>query len=206
MLSAPSVDPSVFSVDVFDDSKSGKVDEEELTCLFDNDMILLLSPHHKDDEKRTLTPLGRQQAKRTGERLAKIIQHNNKQNDAQSRIKVFASSDLTRAKETADIIHKELEEMYNQHNADQLVRQKYTANAIYYNHRPVLIGTKAISKEYSYMNNPKYSLNLTPIVLELVNERIAFEIGQCSGSYNGKYVLVWEKTKDGWKVLFDANY
>ena len=57
------------------------------------------------------------------------------------------------------------------------------------------------------MNNPKYSLNLTPIVLELVNERIAIEIGQCSGSYNGKYVLVWEKTKDGqWKVLFDANY
>jgi serine/threonine-protein phosphatase PGAM5 len=73
---------------------------------------------HQEDEKRTLTLLGKQQAKKTGERLASIIQHNNKSAEEQSRVKVFVSSDMTRAKETADIIHKELEEMYIRHNAD----------------------------------------------------------------------------------------
>ncbi|KAL3906228.1 MAG: hypothetical protein SGILL_009354, partial [Bacillariaceae sp.] len=74
--------------------------------------------HHTSDEKKTLTPLGRQQAKKTGERIAKIIQHNNTAAKEHSRVTVFASSDLTRAKETADIIHQELEDTYNQHNAD----------------------------------------------------------------------------------------
>jgi serine/threonine-protein phosphatase PGAM5 len=74
---------------------------------------------HNEDRDMTLTSLGQKQAKKTGERIAKIIQHNNSQNQLQhGPIKVFAVSDLTRAKQTADIIHKELELLYSKHNAE----------------------------------------------------------------------------------------
>ena len=94
----------------------------------------------------------------------------------------------------------------NKHNASNLVSTLYTPSAIYYNHKPVVIGTSAISKEYSYMNNPKYSLSLKPIHTEIVTNNMALEIGQCSGSYNGKYLLVWKKNKDDqWQIMVDSN-
>ncbi|MEN0051242.1 MAG: hypothetical protein AAF806_29525 [Bacteroidota bacterium] len=97
-------------------------------------------------------------------------------------------------------------ELCNQHDAAELVEQLYTDNAIYYNHKPVLIGTESIAVEYSYMNNPDYSLKLVPLTVEPANKNIVFEIGQCSGSYNGKYVLIWKKVADGvWKILLDSN-
>ncbi|MEM6697813.1 MAG: hypothetical protein AAF599_05420, partial [Bacteroidota bacterium] len=87
-----------------------------------------------------------------------------------------------------------------------LVEQLYTDNAIYYNHKPVVVGTERITAEYSYMNNPDYSLKLVPLTVEPANKNIVFEIGQCSGSYNGKYVLIWKKVADGvWKILLDSN-
>jgi hypothetical protein len=55
------------------------------------------------------------------------------------------------------------------------------------------------------MNNPTYQLTLTPIAVEAAGKDIAFEIGQCSGSYGGKYILVWQKIGNNWKVLFDSN-
>lgn len=75
--------------------------------------------HHKEDHKKTLTPLGQRQAKKTGDRIVKIIKHNNSQSrHQQSPVKLFAVSDLTRAKQTADIIHKELETMHAEHDAE----------------------------------------------------------------------------------------
>lgn len=109
----------------------------------------------------------------------------------------------------ADKINKQREKwitLCNLNNASVLVRELYTSNSIYYNHRPVVVGHDAISKDYVYMNNPNYKLSLSPLKLEIVNETLAFEIGQCSGSYNGKYLLVWQKSKDGdWQVLVDSN-
>lgn len=94
----------------------------------------------------------------------------------------------------------------NQHNARKLVEAMYLPEAIYYNHRPVVIGTDAIAETYRYMNRETYHLLLAPLVVEAVDATTAFEIGQCSGSYGGKYVLVWRKTPEGaWKVLMDAN-
>ena len=67
-------------------------------------------------------------------------------------------------------------------------------------------GRTALTNEYAYMNNPNYRLKLNPILVEPVSNDIVFEFGQCEGSYNGKYVLVWQKTKNGeWQVLFDTN-
>lgn len=94
----------------------------------------------------------------------------------------------------------------NAHNAYELVAGSYTPNALYYNHKPLVIGTEAIAEEYSYMNRPKYELYLDPIVVEMVSQNLAYEIGQCSGSYGGKYMLVWQRNNAGeWQVLFDSN-
>jgi len=81
-------------------------------------------------------------------------------------------------------------ELCNENDAENLVKQLYDTNAIYFNHKPLVIGTEAISKEYQYMNNDNYNLTLEPLKLEMVSENIAFEIGQCKGSYGGKYVIV----------------
>ncbi|WP_420570867.1 YybH family protein [Kordia sp.] len=97
-------------------------------------------------------------------------------------------------------------ELCNAHNAENLVKQLYSENTMYYNHKPIVKGRESLVKEYGYMNNKKYSLQLQPKKLEIVNANFAFEIGQCSGSYGGKYVLIWKKQADGnWYIYIDSN-
>lgn len=94
----------------------------------------------------------------------------------------------------------------NQHQVNQLVSQLYAPRAIYYNHKPIIQGTEDIIREYQYMNSPGYHLTLTPLFTLRVNDAEVFEIGQGSGSYAGKYILIWQKTTDGpWKVILDSN-
>lgn len=97
-------------------------------------------------------------------------------------------------------------EFCNAHEVEDLVKQLYSANTMYYNHKPIIQGTENLIKEYGYMNNENYSLKLTPKKLEIVNANFAFEIGQCSGSYGGKYILIWKKETDGnWYIYIDSN-
>lgn len=94
----------------------------------------------------------------------------------------------------------------NAHDAKSLVEQVYAENIMYYNRGHLLQGRSAIVTEYQYMNNPEYNLVLNPILVEPVSETIVYEFGQCKGSYNGKYILVWQKKAKGvWQVLFDSN-
>ncbi len=94
----------------------------------------------------------------------------------------------------------------NSHKPNELVKTMYHNNAKYYNKGRLLVSHKQLIDEYKYMSNPKYSLNLIPIHVIPVNKDIVYEIGQCSGSYKGKYVLVWKKDEKGnWKVIFDSN-
>ena len=58
----------------------------------------------QEDSRRLLTPLGRKQAELTGQRLGKLVRGVNEQ-FGPCRVKVIRVSDLTRAKETADIIY-----------------------------------------------------------------------------------------------------
>lgn len=97
-------------------------------------------------------------------------------------------------------------ELCNENNAEKLVQQLYSSNTIYFNHKPIIRGIEDVIKEYAYMNNANYSLHLQPMKLEVVNANLAYEIGQCSGSYNGKYMLVWKKESNGiWKIYMDSN-
>jgi ketosteroid isomerase-like protein len=97
-------------------------------------------------------------------------------------------------------------ELCNAHNAENLVKELYSSNTMYFNHKPIVKGVENLIKEYDYMNNSDYTLHLEPMKLEVVNENFAYEIGQCSGSYNGKYLLVWKKQSDGhWKIHIDSN-
>ena len=106
-----------------------------------------------------------------------------------------------------DQARKEWMKLCNAHEAGKLVKQLYTSDAYYYNRGRLLQGTEAISKEYSYMNSPNYSLTLTPRHVVFVTPDIAFEIGRCSGSYPLPYMLLWQKQDDGsWQVLMDSNY
>ena len=94
----------------------------------------------------------------------------------------------------------------NQHKAAELVKRVYTEDAYHYNRGRLLQGTKDITQEYGYMNNERYSLQLTPKKVTLVDPDTAYEIGQCSGSYNKPYMLLWKRQEDGsWQVLMDSN-
>ena len=94
----------------------------------------------------------------------------------------------------------------NAHQVDQLVEELYVPDALYYNHRPMIIGREAIIDTYQYMRNPQYELSLEPLLVAPVNDRLIYEIGQCSGSYPGKYILVWKRDEDGkWWILMDSN-
>eukprot|EP00562_Extubocellulus_spinifer_P016317 CAMPEP_0178560004 /NCGR_PEP_ID=MMETSP0697-20121206/11263_1 /TAXON_ID=265572 /ORGANISM="Extubocellulus spinifer, Strain CCMP396" /LENGTH=434 /DNA_ID=CAMNT_0020193247 /DNA_START=224 /DNA_END=1529 /DNA_ORIENTATION=- len=62
---------------------------------------------HKEDEKRILTPLGREQADITGRRIAEMVRGFNEE-FGPCNVKVVRVSDMARAKETADLICKHL--------------------------------------------------------------------------------------------------
>jgi len=104
-----------------------------------------------------------------------------------------------------DLQREEWMKYCNAHNAENLINAMYTENTMYYNHRPMVVGRENLFPVYSYMNNLNYQLTLHPLIVEPVSKQIVYEIGQCNGSYNGKYILIWKKTDDGWQVLFDAN-
>jgi len=94
----------------------------------------------------------------------------------------------------------------NAHDAKALIENVYSENTMYYNRGRLLIGRNDLVNEYAYMNNEQYQLTLNPILVEPVSETIVYEFGQCKGSYNGKYILVWQKNAQGiWQVLFDSN-
>eukprot|EP00581_Thalassiosira_minuscula_P008958 CAMPEP_0183707838 /NCGR_PEP_ID=MMETSP0737-20130205/4281_1 /TAXON_ID=385413 /ORGANISM="Thalassiosira miniscula, Strain CCMP1093" /LENGTH=506 /DNA_ID=CAMNT_0025935569 /DNA_START=10 /DNA_END=1530 /DNA_ORIENTATION=- len=59
---------------------------------------------HREDSKRLLTPLGREQAALTGKRLGQLVRGVNEE-FGPCRVRVVRVSDLARAKETADLIY-----------------------------------------------------------------------------------------------------
>ena len=94
----------------------------------------------------------------------------------------------------------------NTHNVSELVNELYTENTLYYNHKPMVVGREAVIAEYGYMGKSDYTLKLDPLIVEAVNKNLVFEIGKCSGSYRGNYVLVWKKGEDDiWRILLDSN-
>ncbi len=102
---------------------------------------------------------------------------------------------------------KEWMELCNSHQASRLVKQLYHKDAYYYNRGRLIQGTKALTSEYSYMNASSYSLTLTPGHVLFASENVAYEIGQCSGSYPFPYLLLWSRQDDGsWKIMLDSNY
>jgi ketosteroid isomerase-like protein len=118
-------------------------------------------------------------------------------------------TETTGAKVDLDVIKKQRTEwirLCNAHDANTLIETLYTENRMYYNKGRLLTGRVDLVTEYEYMNNPQYNLTLNPILIEPVSETIVYEMGQCKGSYDGKYLLVWQKNSNGvWKVLFDSN-
>ena len=129
--------------------------------------------------------------------------------DSQLRVFEFMAAHIPRHEVNLDEITKRRNqwiELCNQHNAANLINELYSPNTLYFNHKPPVIGREALIPVYSYMNNENYNLTLHPEVVEVVNENLVYEIGQCVGSYGGKYLLIWEKDSDGkWYIYVDSN-
>lgn len=83
----------------------------------------------KEDEKRRLTPLGRKQADLTGERLKKMIEGID---DKFKSLPVYSItvSDMTRAKETAEIIGAHLPDYIERSQPDELLNEGIPAPII----------------------------------------------------------------------------
>ena len=97
-------------------------------------------------------------------------------------------------------------QLCNNHNATELINEMYSENTLYYNHKPIIKGRDSLIPVYQYMNQESYELSLSPMVIEIVNNNFVFEIGQCKGSYNGKYILIWKKGENGkWEIFIDSN-
>lgn len=115
-------------------------------------------------------------------------------------------SDFSPALVEIDKRRQEWIQLCNAHNAAALINELYAENTMYYNHKPLVVGRPGLIQDYQYMNRESYSLNLTPVKTEQVNDRIVLEIGQCNGSYNGKYIIIWKKSDLGkWEVFLDSN-
>ncbi len=115
-------------------------------------------------------------------------------------------SDFQPAMVQIDKRREEWIQLCNAHNAAALINELYAENTMYYNHKPLVVGRPGLIQDYQYMNRESYSLNLTPLKTEQINNDILLEIGQCSGSYGGKYIIVWKKNSAGkWEVLLDSN-
>jgi len=135
-----------------------------------------------------------------------IIEPNNENRRAFEFIAQAEASSSQKIKEQIQLRRDEWIERCNKHDARDLVTQMYLIDAIYFSHKPVIANRDSLIKEYDYMNNPKYSLHLDPLHVETVTSDLAFEIGRCSGSYNGKYIIVWKKDeRAGWGVMIDSN-
>ena len=116
------------------------------------------------------------------------------------------SSDLSEILPMIDEKRDQWMKYCNAHLVDSLAHKVYDSLTLYYNHKPMVVGREDLIREYQYMANPNYNLQLTPYIVEPVNENIVFEIGQCSGSYGGMYTIVWRRQPDGdWLVLLDSN-
>ena len=96
-------------------------------------------------------------------------------------------------------------ELCNQHSARNLIEALYSPKTLYYNHKPLVRGQNDLIPEYGYMNNERYSLRLNPLYVLYPNSEFTLEIGQCEGSYNGKYILLWKKEEGIWRILMDSN-
>lgn len=126
----------------------------------------------------------------------------------QKEFEYWQSSSLQTALDTIVISNRRARwmELCNSHQVAELVNDLYSKNTMYFNHRPLVRGREALINEYGYMNYEKYSLRLNPLIVEVVNDSTVFEIGQCQGSYGGKYILIWKKDEDGeWRIFIDSN-
>lgn len=92
------------------------------TCNDEEDFIL-------NDHLRPLTPLGREQAKLTGLRLAEILEHEGLLAKEAAAINLY-SSDMSRAKETASIIKEQLESAATRFNKGSLVQIVHRVDSI----------------------------------------------------------------------------
>ena len=96
----------------------------------------------------------------------------------------------------------------NQHEPEQLVQTVYHSDALYFNNGQLSRGHSEVSERYSYMNYPKWQIELIPKSTVIGDDVYAFEIGTYVSTGKGIYVLVWQKFPDSneWLATYDFNF
>jgi hypothetical protein len=95
----------------------------------------------------------------------------------------------------------------NDHKPTSLVNEIYSLYPYYLNRGKLLEDRQSIIEEYGYMNNENWKITLTKKSLTVVNDQLAFEIGNYQSGGKGQYLLIWEKSNESqWKILFDSNF
>lgn len=97
-------------------------------------------------------------------------------------------------------------ERSNAHDHEKLVSQSYASDGYYVNQGKHYRGTEAISERYSYMSQPNWQIELTPVSVMKVQNEMVYELGQYRSNGVGHYIIIWEKQGEWWKVLLDFNF
>jgi len=93
------------------------------------------------------------------------------------------------------------------HDVNKMITTLYENNPYYYNRGRLITTAESLIAEYSYMSNSAFEIFLTRNITHPVNTACVFEIGDWkSGANTGKYVLIWKRDQNDWKILFDSNY
>lgn len=104
-----------------------------------------------------------------------------------------------------DVLRSSWELYSNQHRPDLIVRNVFAVNGRYFYNGIENKGIE-IAEAYGYMKNETYTIDLTPLKVYQVNERMIYEIGVYKTNGEGLYFLLWTKEGDDWKLLLDFNF
>ncbi len=102
-------------------------------------------------------------------------------------------------------------EMLKAHDIIDLVDCLYLKNSIYFYNGKINHGRENVVKAFieSGMAEENFNMNLHPIDVLLIQEKVAFESGEylINNQTKGHYLLVWNKDEDdSWKIVLDFNF
>jgi len=94
----------------------------------------------------------------------------------------------------------------NDNRPDLVVKEVYASDAYYLNRGNLLNDPNSIIKEYGYMLQPSWTIELVEAGSLRVSEDCSIEVGTYAEG-RGQYLLIWRKTTDGnWKISLDFNF
>lgn len=89
-----------------------------------------------------------------------------------------------------------------------LVNASYLERCHYFNRGTLHYGRESLAKVYAYMNDERYSVELSSIISHPVNDYRIFELGKwTTNGFSDIYMAIWEKgDHNEWQMYLDSNW